>query len=45
MNIHLIASDILKMCNVIREKQHGVKMLEKKSGVAAGARLGSASVN
>lgn len=44
-NIPDIAGKVLKVCNVIREKNYGSKILYKQSGIICGARDGTKSVN
>ena len=44
-NVPDITSNVLKVCNVIREKNYGSKILYKQSGKICGARTGTRSVN
>ena len=36
-----ITNDVLKICNVVREKNYGSKMLQKKTGIVCGAKKGA----
>jgi hypothetical protein len=40
-----ITNEVLKVCNVVREKNYGSKLLHKKTGVAGGARTGADQVH
>ena len=40
-----ITNEVLKVCNVVREKNYGAKLLQKKTGVACGARAGASQVH
>ena len=44
-NVQDITSNVLKVCNVIREKNYGSKVLYKQSGTICGARSGTRSVH
>jgi hypothetical protein len=43
-NVPEITGSVLKVCNVIREKNFGSKVLYKQTGVVCGARAGSGTV-
>ena len=40
-----ITNEVLKVCNVVREKNYGSKLLQKKTGIACGARTGASQVH
>jgi len=40
-----LTNELLRVCNVVREKNFGSKILYRKSGVVCGARAGVYSVN
>ena len=40
-----ITNEVLKVCNVVREKNYGSKLLQKKTGIACGARTGANEVH
>ena len=45
INVQELTGQVLKVCNILREKNHQAKMLFKKTGVVCGARYGANAVN
>lgn len=45
INVKELTGEVLKVCNILRDKNHKSKMLFKKTGIVCGARYGANAVN